>query len=239
MMRSQPKLVMLPGMDGTGELFGPFLECLPNVQAQVIPLPQTGPQDYDSLASHVREQLPDDEFYLLAESFSGPIGAILAADATPGLRGVIFVATFLSIPSPLAVCIGRRLPLHRMMRLPFSSWTQRRLLLGSDVGDDFLQRFNAAVRTVPPNTLKARLKSLQQLHWRHEPAPIPSIYLQASDDYLVSPGKVQEIQQYFPNNRLMRIKGPHFLLQANPAACARTLLDTFAIWESRQRAALP
>ncbi|MDG9668867.1 lysophospholipase [Hahella sp. CR1] len=236
-MKSQPKLVMLPGMDGTGDLFAPFLECIPQIETQIIPLPQTGAQDYDSLAAYVREQLPDDDFYLLAESFSGPIGALLAADGVPGLQGVIFVATFLSIPSPWAVCVGRRLPLQGMMRLPFSSWTQRRLLLGPDVGDDFLQHFTAAVRSIPTATLKARLETLQHLHWRREPVSSPSIYLQATDDYLVSPGKALEIQQHFPDNRLVRIQGPHFLLQANPAACARTLLDTLSIWESRQRAA--
>ncbi|MBU6954051.1 lysophospholipase [Hahella sp. HN01] len=188
-MKSQPKLVMLPGMDGTGDLFAPFLECIPQIETQIIPLPQTGAQDYDSLAAYVREQLPDGDFYLLAESFSGPIGALLAADGVPGLQGVIFVATFLSIPSPWAVCVGRRLPLQGVMRLPFSSWTQRRLLLGPDVGDDFLQHFTAAVRSIPTATLKARLETLQHLHWRHEPVSSPSIYLQATDDYLVSPAK--------------------------------------------------
>ena len=72
------KLVLLPGMDGIGELFSPLIPELNSVDYIVIPFPQTGKQDYHTLTAFIREKLPGQVFILLTESFSGPIAVQLA-----------------------------------------------------------------------------------------------------------------------------------------------------------------
>ena len=70
------KLICLPGFDGSGEAFALFIEELtPSVNTQIIAYPPDRPLGYAALTDWVRERIPRDEQYaLLAESFSGPLG---------------------------------------------------------------------------------------------------------------------------------------------------------------------
>lgn len=76
-------LVLLPGMDGTGELFQPFLSCLPvSERTLIIRYPSATEMSYDELEAYVLDHLPNQPFTLIAESFLGP--DCLAADAEKG-----------------------------------------------------------------------------------------------------------------------------------------------------------
>jgi hypothetical protein len=57
------KLVLLPGMDGTGELFAPVVSQLSDIECLVVPLPQSGAQDYKSLENYFRRKLPEEDFF--------------------------------------------------------------------------------------------------------------------------------------------------------------------------------
>ena len=68
-------LVLLPGLDGTGELFGDFIAALPQ---SLIAIPVAYPADrvlsYIKLLEFVGAAIPQsDPFVLLAESFSTPL----------------------------------------------------------------------------------------------------------------------------------------------------------------------
>lgn len=64
------KLVLLPGPDGTGRLFEPFLRALPShLSPVIISYPTDQPLSYAELVRFVRQQVRSDEDYvLLAES---------------------------------------------------------------------------------------------------------------------------------------------------------------------------
>ena len=54
-------LVLLPGMDGTGELFGPFIDALgPAQPVQVLRYPTDRPWGYTELLPWAAQQLPTD-----------------------------------------------------------------------------------------------------------------------------------------------------------------------------------
>ena len=95
-------LVLLPGMDGTGQLFGRFLEALgPEVRAIVIAYPPAQNLDYSQLEAFVRSKLPSDQpFVILGESFSGPIAVSIAASPPDGLRGIVLCCSFVRNPRP-------------------------------------------------------------------------------------------------------------------------------------------
>ena len=90
------KLLLLPGMDGTGRLFAPFLEAIgPAVDVQVVRYPGNGSSGYEGLVELARAALPTDgDFFILGESFSGPVAISLAAAHPPGLMGLILCCTF-------------------------------------------------------------------------------------------------------------------------------------------------
>ena len=107
-------------MDGTGILFKPVLSELGEKNTVILPLPQNGPQDYASLAEYVVTNLPREDCILVAESFSGGIAAVLSRQEIPHLKGIIFVASFLSSPKTLLASVMSFLPIGYMAQLPMA-----------------------------------------------------------------------------------------------------------------------
>lgn len=97
------KLVLLPGLDGSGDFFDALCRQLPpQWRIQVIRYPGDQPLSYGELARLVWAALPDDSpFVLVAESFSGPVAIQVAAMRPAGLMGVVLCATFARNPRPL------------------------------------------------------------------------------------------------------------------------------------------
>ena len=79
---SNPALVLLPGLNGTGILFESLQTALgQSLDVRVVRYPQ--------LQGHARKSLPTDRpFVLLGESLSGPIAIRLAAERPRELVGL-------------------------------------------------------------------------------------------------------------------------------------------------------
>jgi len=214
------KLVFLPGMDGTGKLFSSFLPFLDGFECTVLPLPQTGKQDYETLAKHIKKELPNEDFILIAESFSGPIAVLLSQESLNNLRGVIFVATFLSQPKIALLHISKTVPIKAFMAAPFRKFFYKWLCFGFDAKDSTLNVFEESVRSVPVNILKARLKAISDMDLELNKVFCPALYLQAQNDQLVPQSKAEEFNKYFEDIEIETISGPHFLLQTKPEKCA-------------------
>src|SRR5262249_50071901 len=114
---AMPALVLLPGLDGTGDFFEPLLSALgESVRTRLVRYPVGSCHTYDSCRELVRAELPSDGPYvLLGESFSGPVAIALAAQAPRGLAGVILSSSFAKNPRPLLSLIIRPL----LSYLPF------------------------------------------------------------------------------------------------------------------------
>lgn len=217
------KLVLLPGMDGTGDLFSPLLKALPELHCDVISLPIAGNQSYPALTKVIRDQLPTDDFVLLAESFSGPIAAALAKENIANLKGIIFVATFLSAPKPILIKISQYLPIRLLIGLPLSTLFLKALFLGANASSDVVAQFRATLVSLPPALIKDRLESMRTLRVNAEKSVLPVVYLQPSSDHLVPSNKIIEFTHHFDNILVELIDGPHFILQANSVECAQAI----------------
>jgi len=81
-------LLLLPGMDGTGELFADFITLLPSwIEPCVVSYPRDRRLSYDQLLPILKSALPSDEpFVILAESFSTPLAVMFAAETPKGLH---------------------------------------------------------------------------------------------------------------------------------------------------------
>lgn len=212
-------------MDGTGKLFEPLLPLLRGVDVQIMELPDSGDQAYAALKEYVRAELPDEDYILVAESFSGPIARLLAEDNIGHLKSVIFVATFLTPPNTLLLNIFRLLPIKQLANLPFSSIFLRRFLLGQEVSMDQISRFQRVLRNLPSLTLKRRLSAIRSLSIPEITLSTPAVYIQPESDSLVPSSKGLEFHRYFRNLTVRPIKGPHFILQANPEDCATIIMS--------------
>ena len=210
------RIVLLPGLDGTGDLFAPFLEEMGNDNAQVLPLPMTGKQDYVTLTTYVEELLPNEPFILVAESFSGPIAARICLREIDNLKGIFFVATFLSNPNPFLLSIVKFFPLKFLAKMPFSSVALRKFLLGNKADEHLLNLFRNALEKVPSDILKARLRTLETVRLNISNISIPTCYIFPDNDRLISKSKVSEFKACFNTIEIKSFEGPHFILQSNP-----------------------
>ena len=219
----RPLLVLLPGMDGTGRMFGPFLAALPEVDAQVVRYPEAL-VSYAACTHFARTQLPKDRPYLLlGESFSGPVALALAAERPEGLQALILCGTFAKNPRPglaWTAALLRMLPARRLPR-----WLLRRLLMGPWATGPLLALAQTLQAELPPATLKARLLSVLAV----DQTPllgriqVPTLALEADADRLVPPAATHWLRAHLPNLDLHRLHGPHWLLQTRPEAAAGAL----------------
>ena len=220
------RLVLLPGMDGTGELLAEFVAVLGSgFSTIIVSYPKDIALDYGALTALVSAQLPQDQPYVLvAESFSGPIAIRLAATNPDGLLAVVLCASFAKAPRPwlrfstglLRVLPLRNLPASLLMPVFMGRWSSR----------DWGRRVQAAIRTVEPAVLHQRLREVAAVDVSALIADIacPLLYLKASRDRLVPDEAWTIIRDQSRHAVCIEIEGPHFLLQARPEECAAAIM---------------
>jgi len=116
------KIVLLPGLNGTGNLFSSILRFLPVEDVIVIPLPEVGEQTYEALTEYCQIMIPKEPYILVAESFSGPIGIKLAAKDSGLMKRLVLVATFASPPKPFVSKLAHFSLLNRLSGYLFQAW---------------------------------------------------------------------------------------------------------------------
>jgi pimeloyl-[acyl-carrier protein] methyl ester esterase len=202
--------VLLPGLDGTGRLFAPLLAVLPaGVQARVVDYPRDTVLGHEELAARV--DLPDEPFLLVGESFSGPVALRIAARRPAGLVGVVLVATFATPPVPRALAA---LPWDALFRRSPPRAALRHALCGGDA--TLAAEVAAAIATVAPAVLAGRLRAVLACDAREAliACEVPLLYLQATADRVIPARCGAEIAR--AGAMLVRVDGPHLLLQTNP-----------------------
>jgi len=213
------KLILLSGLDGTGKLFAPFIESLPpKIETQVIAYPTNKTLSYDALVTLVMSELPkEEEFTLLAESFSGYIAYRIALERPRNLKSLIFVATFLENPRPFLSKFLPIVPMKLMLSLPMPCFIAKHFLLGNETLVEELQQ---TLKEVPSEILYGRLLEIIQLQKATQQLSIKTIYLQATNDKLV-PKRVYEVfEKLFSDINKIEIEGSHLILQGNPVESA-------------------
>ena len=218
-------LVLLPGMDGTGKLFGPLIAALsPRFNVIVVRYPASVPLAYEALVELARTELPaDEDFVILGESFSGPVAVSLAAQAAPNLRGVILCASFVRCPLAWPALLK---PLAHL--LPLGSIPAGVLsvpLLGRYGNSRSRRLLGSALAMVQADVLRARIRSVLTVDVREAAAAIkvPFLYLQASAHWIVPKSAAIAIRKLVPALQVMELSGPHMLLQISPTAAARAI----------------
>lgn len=186
----------------------------------MLTLPQSGAQDYSTLTDYVKEKLPTKDFVLVAESFSGPIAAQLAQQNLKNLKGIIFVATFLSSPNKTLLRLSKRLPIKLLSKLPTARYIIQNYFFGGQANRVLINQFINTIYQVPTTTLKQSMQSLKLDEYR---CSIPTLYIQPKFDRLMSNTKAQEFQKKFENIVIEEVDGPHFILQTQPKQCTKVI----------------
>ncbi len=219
-------IVLLPGLDGTGELFAPLVAAWGDrFRTQVVSYPRAERLGYAALADRVRALLPlHEDYVLLAESFSGPLGVMLAAERPERLRGLVLCATFARSPlpllrwmAPLAQAISPAVLPDRVL-----AWG----LLGSYATPSLLRAIRHAVQSVDPVVLAERVRAVAEVDVSValSDVQVPVLYLQARNDRVVPRRAVRPFVVALGDRlRVAPCAGPHCLLQARPGDTAAAI----------------
>jgi pimeloyl-ACP methyl ester carboxylesterase len=212
-------LLLLPGLDGTGELFTPLVHALgDDVTTSVV---RYGSElTFDEYVEAATRALPD-QAVVVAESFSGPVGIALAARHPGRIRCLVLCATFARSPFRELLRFARFIPARAFAANALTPAMLRHFCLN---GDDTSLRPSAVsvVSTVPPAIMRARLACLAGV----DVGPLlrridtPVLYLRASRDRIVSARLSNALTSQLPNVSITEIDGPHLLLQTRPRECA-------------------
>lgn len=226
-MTTEFSTLLLPGMDGTGELFAPFVAHLPErFHPVVVRFPVDQPLGYAALEERVlRERVPKDRpWAMIAESFSGPLALRIAAKKPPGLVAVVLVATFVRnpvwwFPRGLRFLVGGWL-----FRFPMPDVMVRRNLTGGK-NPELSRAIRTAVRQVKPHVMAARARDILAVDVRQElrQCPVPILYLAGLRDRIVSPRTASQWQTIRPDLRVVTLDAPHLVLQTRAEEAARVI----------------
>lgn len=222
------KLVLLPGMDGTGLMFAPFVEALDGrLDSLAVAYPGDGPQGYEDLLPAVLEALPVREpFILLGESFSGPLAIMAAATRPARLRALVLVSTFIGNPIPWLPRAARHLAKPLLFRgaPPFIQL----LALAAGRTSPPLRRLVPEVyRRVPPEAMAARARAIlaadvgQQL----SACAGPVYFIGGEQDRLTPRVNLRAVTRVRPDVVVRLFPGPHLILQARPRETAQALVE--------------
>jgi pimeloyl-ACP methyl ester carboxylesterase len=217
-------IVILPGLDGTGQLLSDFI---PHLGAEVDPQVVTYPADrelgYEELAAFVIRALPNGKpFVLVAESFSGPVAVRVAMQHPSGLVGIVFCASFVSSPLPALRRFAALLRFAPVGAIPAQMLAA--VLLGRWSSRSHVAHLRGALAAVQPRVLRARAHAaLTSAEVPDACIHVPVLYLRAESDRLISGASVQRLRRAAASVTVATISAPHFLLQAAPEACAAAI----------------
>lgn len=220
-----PDLVLLPGMDGTGLLFDPFVSAINNLTGvTVVNYPLDSSLNYVQLATVVRNQLPRGKPYvILGESFSGPIAIMIAASAPTNMKALILSCSFAKNPHAL---LAASRPLLKFLPITKMSWLAHRALLGRHSTRALRQGLNQTLALVPPQRLLERLQAVSQVDVTSglHRISMPILYLRAKYDRVVPHSSSKLVAAIASQTEIVEVAGPHLLLQANANDAATAVI---------------
>ena len=217
-------IIFLPGMDGTGISFEPLAQALPrDVNVKVIQYPTDRLLSFEETVQCAKEQIQTDQedVIVIAESFSGPVAIALVGSGQLKAKCLILCSTFARSPRPVLLKILAYLPLEFLMKLPLPRFLFKLMVKGGEKTVDlFLAMWQRIKALVPTKVLVHRLKLINQVDVRRllPGLTIPCLYIQATFDRSVPESSLFDFTEAIPDLRVKRIKGPHFILQAQPQA---------------------
>jgi len=223
------KLLLLPGMDGTGALFSDLKNAFSSdLTPIIIKYPSNQYLSFYELAGFVKENFPIEErFIIIAESFSVPIAIICAAENPVNLEALILCSGFATSPiKGLKRYLGWMFAPF-LFRLPLPNILLNFCLIGENASSMLSLNVKNIVSSIQKNILISRLKNILNCDVRKEIGriKIPMLYIRAKNDRLINKSCYEEIKTVNSCVELLELDGPHLILQTEPEKSAKHIME--------------
>ena len=225
MIADAPAIMLLPGLDGTGDLFAAFADALrPDFDVRIIRYPVARKRSYTELVDYAEAEIPHDRpCVLLGESFSGPIAIHLAARGVLPVAGVVLCVTFARYPIPGLAKLDWALDV-----LPVAAIRQSRLfrhLMRRHISEKLLHDIDQTTAKVVPEVMLARMREVARMDATEPLRKIkaPLLYLRARHDNVVPAAAAHYIRRCRSDVQIVDFPCSHFLLQTMPQEAAEAM----------------
>lgn len=143
----------------------PYIQSVWDIE--IIEYPKNQILSYTELQEYVFQKvIAYDEFYILAESFSGPIAASLASLCPNNIKGIIFAASFVETPllfSKVGSKIFNKIPyIHHLHKIPFS--LVKHLLMNNYHDELVEEKIKEFLATAKEEVIYSRIKEVVNLN---------------------------------------------------------------------------
>jgi pimeloyl-ACP methyl ester carboxylesterase len=223
-------LVLLPGLDGTGELFAEFVAALPKtISTKIVSYPVKEFLSYADLRPLVIAAIPKSEpFLLLGESFSSPLAVELAATRPSNLVALIICAGFVSRPLGAWSPLARALAWPWLFKLNPPRFLMEYLSTGQDAPQALMEKARQVRRSVSPAVMCGRSREVLACDARQALArvSVPMLCVSGTEEHLLASSCLKEMKRIKPEMFIAEIAGPHMLLQREPKKAAE-IVSTF------------
>lgn len=235
MAGSAQEIVLLPGLDGTGDLFervAPHLAT--DFKVTIVRYPNDPSLGYAGYVQLARNAIRAREVFLLGESFSGPVAIRVAAQLGPQIKGLVLAATFVRSPWP-------RWLVQRASRVDPEATPKKlrdAILMGSYGDKELAEKVDTIVRELPHPVRAARLRAVAEVDVRQDFAALgcPILALHGRADWLVPMIAMQNVISRKGQARMIVFPAAHMLLQtcaADGAAAIIAFAKTSATTETQ------
>jgi pimeloyl-ACP methyl ester carboxylesterase len=225
---SRRHLLLLPGLDGTGALFGPLLAVLPE---DLIPVVVTYPNDkvlyYEQLMPYIREVMPwNTPYVLLAESFAGPMALKFAAEQPENIDAIVLCSAFFSkinAPAPSWTSFFTK---EKWFETATPESAIKQLVTGGVCDPPLLASIKSAITSVKPEVLSHRLRLMFETDVTAALQEIraPLLCLTGSQDKLGSAQATQIVFSVKPETASVTFDTSHLVLQTKPREAIDAIL---------------
>ena len=165
MAANAPEIVLLPGLDGTGDLFDrvtPFLA--EDLNVSIVRYPQDPTLGYAGYTELVRNAIGKRKVFLLGELFSGPVAVRVAKQLGEQIKGIVLAATFVKNPWP--GWLIRRAANVDPTATPAK--IRNAILMGPYGDAELTRRVDEIVRTLPRPVRAARFRAMADVDVRDD-----------------------------------------------------------------------
>ena len=225
------KLLLLPGMDGTGLLFRRLIRALPTgIEPIVHAYDSQRCADYEALFATL--PVIDEPHAILGESFSGPL-AIRRTAEDKNVRALILTASFERAPRPALAWLAK---LSRpVFQRPPPRAVVRHVLIGPYATEELVDEVHTAIAQVHGDVLANRLTQIVNVDVTRQLAGVrcPLFYMQGAHDRLVPRSCGERITQG-EHRTLSTLDAGHLLLQSQPEVSAARIAQFLTPREASQ-----
>ena len=214
-------IFLLPGFDGTGELYAPLQSAL-GEDYPTVAIRYRDEVTFDDYVNLVSSMLPPKDAILIAESFSGPIALELIKRHPSQIKCVVLCATFASSPFYFLTRLSSFLPDFFFRLNPAQKAILQGFCFDRKTDPALISKALSVIRSVPARVIKSRIRVLAgiDIYASLSQIAVPVLYIQAMQDKIVGAQLSQKLVGGMPNVTVKKVDGPHLLLQTRPDECA-------------------